>query len=83
MGAVSQIKKISTQCWKPRARDDDEAVNNDAAVRRPETNQGSTYYLKGLSEVAAPAPVENLKEESVCVDIPHLKTVWPAQKPSR
>lgn len=59
MGGLSQIKKIFTQCWKRRPRDDDEAV------RHTETKKGSTDRVKGLSEVAAPAPVENPNEESV------------------
>lgn len=56
MRALSQIKNIFTLCWKRRARDDDEAV------RQPEM---TTDWLEGLSEVAAPAPVENPNEESV------------------
>lgn len=43
-------------CWKRRARDDEKAV------RQPEMSED---YFEGLSEVAAPAPVENPNEGGV------------------
>ena len=59
MGAFSRIKNFFTQCWKPRVR------GNDETVRHPETKKCNTDFLEGLSEVAAPAPVENSNEERV------------------
>ena len=56
MRALSRIKNIFTMCWKRRAIDDDKAV------RQPKMTED---YFEGLSEVAAPAPVENPNKERV------------------